>query len=165
VINQRQREGDLSKNKKLTLAKIPGWVWQQKQDKKWDEQLSNLREIIVRTGQLPSRWNTQPEIKRAAKFVHKQRALYKKGKLTYLQMEELSKLAHWSWNTSMTHQRPVLKRKWVEQLANVREVIVRTGQLPSRSDIQPEIKRAARFVNKQRCLYKQGQLSNVQKIV
>ena len=50
------------------------------------------------------------EIQRAARFVNNQRYLYKQGQLSDRQKEELSKLAHWTWDASSTHQRPVLKR-------------------------------------------------------
>ena len=66
----------------------------------------------MRTDQLPSRiaQEKNPEVKRAARFVNNQWGLYKQGKLSDRRKEELSKLAHWTWDASSTHRSTVVKR-------------------------------------------------------
>ena len=74
--------------------------------------MSNLKEIIRRTGQLPSRsaQEKNPDVKRAAKFVDGQQTLPRQCKLSDRQKEELSKLAHWTWDALSTHRSTVVKR-------------------------------------------------------
>ena len=163
IRNQRTlyKEGALSDSRAEELSAIDSWTWNATDtstDPCWEAQVRNLRQVMKkRKGELPtqSTHEKDPKVKQAAWFVNNQRRLYKQGKMSDSRAEELSDIDNWTWEDNC----------WAAQFRNLREVVQKCqGKLPSRSthEKDPKVKQAARFVNNQRTMYKQGKLSETQ---
>ena len=150
---------DIDYDRMFELSEIPNWTWSQSEET-WQAQFQNLRDVLKKQkGKLPSQdaGEKDPKVKKAARFINNQRMLHQKGELESDRVELLSEIDNWTWTDNAPHE------SWEAQYRNLLEVMKKhKGRLPSQSTVEknPKMKAAARFVNNQRTLCKQGKLSD-----
>jgi len=154
-------KGKLDTEKIRRLESIQGWHWDS-HDSKWDMQCQNLVRVMAKLkGHVPKQTKKKQDqaTRQAAKFANNMRTMQKQNKLSPERQAKLAEIAGWTWLADTS------KSQWEVQRENLRRVMLELhGQVPKRNQNRQKAtwKRAAKFANNQRTLYKQKKLSSEQ---
>ena len=117
----------------------------------WEKRRSHWKTQYVNKGNKnPSQTSKDPEKKRAGIWQNTQRKWYKKGKLSEERIQDLNDTPGWTW----------VDDKFQEQLDHWNTQYAKLGnKKPSSESKDPDQKRAGKWQQKQRQLYKKDKLS------
>eukprot|EP00747_Dinoflagellata_sp_TGD_P147219 gnl/TRDRNA2_/TRDRNA2_176783_c0_seq1.p2 gnl/TRDRNA2_/TRDRNA2_176783_c0~~gnl/TRDRNA2_/TRDRNA2_176783_c0_seq1.p2 ORF type:complete len:192 (-),score=33.65 gnl/TRDRNA2_/TRDRNA2_176783_c0_seq1:91-666(-) len=127
-------------------------------ERMWDHAYQNLKAVCAEQQALPTRQrpsDISETTRAAARFVNNQRTAYAQGKLSQERKNLLLQIPQWSWKPA----------GWQNSYETVQQVIEKLGALPRQTTKNPEEKAAARFINNQRSLFKQGTLSRERRVL
>ena len=144
VVDQRSsfKNGDLSNERIIKLEGLDGWVWDPFETD-WQE---NYQKLVVYAN---TNGSAKPPTSHQTlgAFTQRQRALFRKGKLSAERINLLEILDGWSWD-------PV-ESEWKEKYKELVKYVRDTGEANPPQKYQT----IGKWVNKQRMLYKQNRLS------
>jgi hypothetical protein len=127
VTTQRaaHRNGRLSKERKVALEKLPGWVWDV-HEKKWQQGFAHLKKYARLHGSIDV-----PQLARFDGFglgdwIKSQQDAYQKGVLTKERQDALESTPAWTWKGKCKIAGGV-SREWLESYARLKEYVKREG--------------------------------------
>ena len=154
VQNQRKlyRNGKLSQKRIDSLNKINFVFEPLDADAQWLANYTKLKKYLKEhNGEYPSQYSTDTKIKALARWIQKQRFLYGNDKLSKGRIKLLNEI------NFVFDQ---LEYIWLENYKNLKKYLKEhNGEYPSKNSTDPEIKSLARWVDRQRRAYNNGELS------
>ena len=89
--------GNLSQERDTLLDQTPGWIWAIDRASDWEERLAGVVRLYSTTGRWASKASDDTEERSYGQWISRQRAVYKRGKLSAERIAQLETIEGWSW--------------------------------------------------------------------
>jgi superfamily II DNA or RNA helicase len=142
--------GKLENERIKLLESLPNWVWDSRQEW-WDSSYALTKAYAEKygTSQIPDEYVDESSGILLGKWVGKQRAFYKKEKLSAHRIALLEDLSDWTWDK--------VEAKWQEQFNELLKYL-ENGTFDAIKQNDPETKVLATWLNHQFDLHKKGKM-------